>query len=182
MTDGENFIIHCLKLYPGKIQNIILSLTENIYNAQQGEEMIKAFCHFVIIVDLLIPTMKTKNNTTVFFVHSILHTLINLMENSVDDCQLKIIVSRYLKKFLANILPECIELLKKILILIISTLIPIAREETIIGAQSLDLLEFLIIDNGSILTEVIQDLDPFPQEPKFQRIYDVYQKLRYEIM
>lgn len=176
-----DLISHCLKYSPGKIQNIVLSLTVNIYNEQQIEESIKAFCHYVIFVDFLIPNMTVKNNMTVFLVHNILHTLINLIrKNNNGDLVLKIATCWFLKKFLGNILPECAELSKKILVLIINILIPIAREETTIGGKALAVLEFLIVDNAVILSEVIQDLDPFPEELKFQKICDVYQKLRLE--
>lgn len=152
----------------------------NIYNAQQTEDRIKAFCRYIIFVDFLMPNMITKNNMIVFLVQNILHTLINLIRNNNSDLELKLATCSYLKKLLGNILPECVESSKKILVLIINILIPIARDDTLMGRESLSLLEFLVIDNAVILSEVIQDLDPFPQEHKFQRICNVYQRLRYE--
>lgn len=125
------------------------------------------------------PNMIARNNMTVFLTHNILNTLINLIGKNDSETELKIAACRYLKKFLDNVLADCVELLTKVLVLIINTLIPIAREETAIGEESLALLEFLVVDNAVVLSNITQDLDPFPQETKFRKMCDVYHKLRY---
>lgn len=172
---------HCIEKHPQFIQKILLNLTVDIYTATVLEEKIINFCHYTIILNEILPFLKTQNPMRVFLVNYVTCSLVNLINNEKErHTQVATAACKYLKQIFQNILSDCAELIEKLLVRIVSTLVPIARNATTkIGQICLDLLNFLIIDNAYVLLKAVELLDPFPEEQLFEKLSSVHHTIKY---
>lgn len=103
--------------------------------------------------------------------------LIKLYKN--NEVLLSIAACKYFKIFCEKCLPFCGAIFEKLMVLIISTLVPIAKLDTQLSEECVKVLNFLIVDNSKYLYNSIGSLDPFPQDEKFEKIQHVYEKIKY---
>lgn len=178
--NGQSLISYCIEEYPSLIQKILLNLTVDIYNATVFEEKVGRFFHYIIALNEVLPFMKTEKSMQVFLVNYVICSLVNFINNEKERfVELAIAACKYLKQVFQNILLDCSELIEKLLVRIVSILVPIARKTTKIGEFCMDLLNFLIVDNAYVLLRGIELLDPFPEETRFKNLFNVHYKVKY---
>lgn len=130
---------------------------------------------------MVTPLLKQEHSMQKFLLHSIICTFNHLLiKNFKSDSLLHIITCNYLSNLILQILNDCVHLMQeKLLVLIMSTLVRIARQNSRTGELSMKLLNTLVLEKTEILVSVIKSLDPFPSEDKFSAIQAVYENLLY---
>lgn len=170
----------CIATNPSLIQKALLQLITDVYSATLQEEKITAFCHYTIIINQTLQFLKVENPMQVFLVDFVICSLVNLVSNEREACEaLAVAACVHLKRVLQHILSGCTELIEKLLVAIVSTLVPIARSLSKIGECCIDVLNYLIVENGCILLKAVECLDAFPEEERFESLSKVYDKVRY---
>lgn len=178
ISNGESIISFCIAKHPQFIQKILLNLTVDIYSKTVLEEKIPAFFRYTLIVDKTLPFLQTKNPMQTYLVNQIICTLLNLIRNEQDTfTQIAIAACNYLKQIILSAPSEMIE---KLLVIVVNTLVPVARSISKIGDCCLDLLNYLIVDNTYVLLTAVESLDPFPEEPRFENLSKVYHTIKYD--
>jgi hypothetical protein len=71
----------------------------------------------------------------------------------------------------------CASVVEEFLIVIVSTLVPFAKLNGDLGAESRALLRFLVVENSEHLSCAIKMLDPFPSDIIFEEMCDVYTRI-----
>ncbi|KAF5282895.1 hypothetical protein FQR65_LT14172 [Abscondita terminalis] len=179
--DGDSLIDFCIKKQKEKVQKVLLKLICSVHNSKSDEEMAIAFHQFSIFVDLITTAIKTKQQLNVFLFRTITYTLIHLLnDNYVSNSKLHFMYCKFAHDFLSRVLPENCSLLEKFLIAFVSTLIPIAKMNNILGAECIKLLRLIIVDHGSTMADTIKLLDPFPSEPEFEEMQLIYTNIKYK--
>nr|CAD7435646.1 unnamed protein product [Timema monikensis] len=107
-----------------------------------------------------------------FVVRDVIHTLIHLLRGGgllVDP------VGHFFGRFCTMILPSRSGELSKFLGVIVSSLVPLACQNT----KVLNLLTTLVVKNEVHLYEAIKLVDPFPPDPEFLPLREVYCRIKY---
>lgn len=171
---------YCIDQNPSLIQRILLNLTVDIYSATVLEEKIKKLSFYIIFVNEILPFLKTERPMQIYLVNYVICSLVNLINNEKEKfVQVAIASCRYLKQIFQKILSDCSELLEKLLVKIVSILVPIARNRTKIGESCMDLLNYLIVDNAYVLLRAVKLLDPFPDDQRFENLANVHYQMKY---
>lgn len=163
---------------PNVLQKILLYLISNIYKKEFEEHRIKAFHQYIYFCTLIIDKLKQNYfDTLSMYVikdigYSFLH-IIKMYDNSLRD-----LACKYFLQFIKCILPERNEEVKEIMNFTVITLVSIAQTGK--TPVSLEILEFLIIDQKEILCDAIEKLCSFPNVPIFQEIRNIHNNLKYK--
>ncbi|GLV35047.1 telomere fusion [Carabus blaptoides fortunei] len=180
ISSTESLIAYCIKNCPNKLEHIILTVTMNLHKTQTFEEKLILLHRYSVLVDCIIPEIQLQNALKIFLIRSITYNLINLIKlYNNNEVLLSIVACKYFKIFCEKCLPFCATIFEKLMVLIISTLVPIAKLDTQLGDECLKVLNFLIVDNSKYLYNSIGSLDPFPQDAKFDKIQQIYEKIKY---
>lgn len=163
---------------PNILQKILLHLTHNIYKKKFEEYKIKAFHQYIFFCTLLIKELKKDyfNTLSMYVIKDIGYTLLHIIK--IYDDILRKLACKYFYKFIKHVLNVRCEQIKEILNFIVITLIPIIQMENI--PTSLEILQFLIIDQKEILYDAIEKLNLFPKDPIFLDIRNIHYNLKYK--
>lgn len=173
-------ILYCIQKQSKMIHNILLQLIRRVVKHKDINEKIKAFCNWTIIVDLIILQLDNAGSMKKFLIYYIIHNLLNLILNERHSV-LQATVCKYLKWFFQQVLPSHTEIFgSDLLVTVINVLIPFVEVDSLTGQESLQLLEWLIVEKIDLIHDTVGILDPFPEVDKFQRINDIYKQVRYE--
>lgn len=148
---------------------------------QPCEEILKALHRYSVLIDYIIPELQTQNKMKIFLIRNIIYTLMDIIKenNNEFNNEISIAASKYFKRFSEKCLPYCNDVFENFLTLIISTFVPIAKVDTALGLESIAILNFLIVENSSLLYSAIGKLDPFPNTSQFEAIQEIYNKIKY---
>lgn len=163
---------------PNVLQKILLHLTHNIYKKKFEEYKIKAFHQYIFFCTLLIKELKKDyfNTLSMYVIKDIGYTLLHIIK--IYDDILRKLACKYFYKFIKHVLNVRCEQIKEILNFTVITLIPIIQMENI--PISLEILQFLIIDQKEILYDAIEKLNLFPKDPIFLDIRNIHYNLKYK--
>lgn len=165
--------------YPDKLQQIILHLQANIYKTasnQKNQQL--AFYQYTIFVDYLLKNLNFGHNLYMYFKRNILALLMHFVKFDYKNyTPLNTMACKYLTKLSFLILSED---LNQSLIMIVNDLISIARFENELSSHCIDLLKLLLIDNTGRFENIMQMLDPFPNDRKFRDFIETYNNIKYK--
>lgn len=156
-----------------------LSLRANICVSFSLETQIVAFHQYTIFMNFLIENLSAEDLRK-HFIKSTLFTLIHLIDSNYKNYSLlNVIACVYLKKFCNQAITLSLDVIREVLIILISTIIPIASLNNELASHCMDLLNILVVKKNTYLSEAISLLDPFPIDTKFQEIQNIYNITKY---
>ncbi|XP_078038484.1 serine/threonine-protein kinase tefu [Augochlora pura] len=181
----ENFFVQKMSVqdilacnYPNILQKIFLHLINNIYKQKFVEHKVKAFHQYMFFCTLIVQKLQQDNFDTLsmYIVKDISYSLLHIIKGH-DDILLKI-ASKYFYEFVKQVLPIRHEEIKEILSFTVTTLIPIVQTEKM--PITLEILNFLLIEQKDMLSDAIEKLNSFPNIPIFHEIRNVHNALKYK--
>lgn len=116
---------------------------------------------------------------TTFIISDVSHTVIHLMKQSYqkEEFPLAVASCHFYKLFCDKCFPLCASVVEEFLMVIVGTLVPLAKLNGDLGAKSRALLSFLVVRNSDHLSSAIEMLDPFPADVIFKEMHDVYTRI-----
>ncbi|CAK9823884.1 Serine-protein kinase ATM [Anthophora retusa] len=172
---STQYILACN--YPNVLQNILLHLITNIYQKTFEEHKIKAFHQYIFFCTLIVEELKQDyfNALSMYLIKDIGYSLLHIIK--IYDNILRKLACKYFYEFIKQVLPVRSEEIKEILNFTVITLVPIAQIGDL--PVSLEILEFLLIDEKELLHDAIKKLNSFPNILIFQKIRNVHNALKY---
>ncbi|XP_076381605.1 serine/threonine-protein kinase tefu isoform X2 [Megalopta genalis] len=163
---------------PNILQKILLHLISNIYKQKFVEHKVKAFHQYMFFCTLIVQKLQQDNFDTLsmYIVKDISYSLLHIIKGH-DDILLEI-ASKYFYEFVKQVLPIRHEEIKEILSFTVTTLIPIVQAEKM--PVTLEILNFLLIEQKDMLNDAIEKLNSFPNVPIFHEIRNVHNALKYK--
>lgn len=168
---------------PDCIQKILLSLANDIHQAPTLQDKLKSFHDYSAFAHILGQELSVRKNgigdMTTFIIRDVSHTLIHLMKHSYQKEEFPLVVAscHFYRLFCSKCFPLCASVVEEFLIVIVSTLVPFAKLNGDLGAESQALLQFLVVENSKHLSSAIKMLDPFPSDIIFEEMRDVYTRI-----
>lgn len=116
-----------------------------------------------------------------FFFGDILHYFGNAIVSGQNSKQIKQAMCHYLRTFLRRLLPIGSEYVKEHLYFIVSTLVPIIKDNDNeeFGKIALEILRVLLIEHKQVLRDVIALLDHFPLQETFTEMREIHRDIKY---
>ncbi|KAK2581050.1 hypothetical protein KPH14_006093 [Odynerus spinipes] len=175
---SESFLHYLATRGISKLQKILLSLVNNIYNMKFIEHKLKALHQYIYFCTIVIEGLKFDyfNAASMYLIREISYTLIHLIKNETDV--LSEIACKYFHEFLKYILPKRCTEVKEHLNHYITSLVLVAQMEK--TSTALNVLEYLIVEQKELLSDAIAKLNVFPKVLKFQKIWEVHNSLKYQ--
>nr|XP_031830614.1 uncharacterized protein LOC116426162 isoform X4 [Nomia melanderi] len=163
---------------PNILQKILLHLVNNIYKKKFVAHKVKAFHQYMFFCILIVQELKQKyfDSLAMYVIKDIGYSLLYIIK-AHNDILLEI-ASKYFYEFVKNILPIRPEEIKEILSFTVTTLIPVVQTKKV--PVSLEILNFLLIEQKDIPSDAIQKLNSFPNVPVFQEIRNTHNALKYK--
>ncbi|XP_076661502.1 serine/threonine-protein kinase tefu isoform X2 [Halictus rubicundus] len=163
---------------PNVLQKILLHLNSNIYRQEFVEHKVKAFHQYMFFCTLIVQELQQDyfNTLSMYIIKDISYSLLHIIKG--HNGILLEIASKYFYKFVKQVLPIRHGEIKEILSFTVMTLIPIAQAEK--GSVTLEILNFLLIEQKDILSDAIEKLNSFPNVPIFHEIRNVHNALKYK--
>ncbi|XP_046831234.1 serine-protein kinase ATM isoform X2 [Vespa crabro] len=161
-----------------KLQKILMNLVKNIYDMKFTEYKLKALHQYIYFCTVIMEGSKFNHfdGISIYLIREISYSLIHFIKENIDI--LSEIACKYFHIFLKYILPERRAEIEENLNYYVTILVPIAQlEKTPIA---IELLEYLMIEQKELFSNAIAKLNTFPNQPKFQKILNVYNSLRYK--
>jgi hypothetical protein len=168
---------------PDCIQKILLSLAVDIHQAPTLGDKLKSFHDYAAFAHILIKELSViedgLGDMRTFIIRDVSHTLIHLMKQSYQKEKFPRAVApcHFFKLFCKKCFPVCASVVEEFLMVIVSTLVPLAKLNGDLGAESRALLRFLVVENSEHLSSAIEMLDPFPTDVIFKEMRDVYTRI-----
>jgi hypothetical protein len=165
------------------IQKILLCLAVDIHRAPTLEDKLNSFHHYATFSHILVKEVGVSGNglgsMDMFVIRDISHTLIHLMKQSYEREEFPLAVAscHFYRLFCSECFPGCCHIVNTFLLVIVSILVPLAKLNDSLGAESRALLRFLVVENNEHLSSAIEMLDPFPEDSVFEEMRDVYTKI-----
>ncbi|XP_031619505.1 serine/threonine-protein kinase ATM [Contarinia nasturtii] len=183
---SSNLIHLYCEMMPKNVVNTLYSLKLELQRSICEEiKMCQMFrvCVFIdIIVDFLIENANKKERSDVigFFVRDFIYFIGNTITSECSD-KFKLATCKYFRKFCEKILPTCAEYFQNHLNYIVSMLMPMAKSksQTKISIAAMDLLQFLIISQKTVLKTAIGKLDSFPKQVEFNELCKIQNEMKY---
>ncbi|XP_076247506.1 serine/threonine-protein kinase tefu [Calliopsis andreniformis] len=181
----ENFFAQTISIQyvlahncPNILQKLLLNLISNIYRSKFMEHKVKAFHQYVFFCTLIVEELNQKHfeKLSMYVIKDVGHSLLHIIKE--DNDILSELACKYFYKFLKHVLPVRNEEIKEILSFIVITLIPIAQAGKM--PITLEILNFLLIDQNKILQDAIEKLNSFPNVPIFQKIRNIHNALKHK--
>lgn len=162
---------------PEYIQKILLLLSVDIHEAPTLEDRLTALHRYVTFADILVSADLQRMAR--FVVRDITHTLVDIIKRgwAAGEPVLSSATCHYLRRFCAKCLPNNATILEEYVNSIVGVLIPIATVGGNLGTEAVTLIEFLVVENCDSFRTAIHGLDPFPVDPVFAVVQDVYVKI-----
>ncbi|KAF7996223.1 hypothetical protein HCN44_001855 [Aphidius gifuensis] len=175
-TEKKSLIEYLVIERPNIIQQVFLTLVKNIYNQKMIEYKLKSFHHYSYFCQFLIDEISNDyfNNIAVFTLREIIYTLIHLIQDNIKP--ISELSGKLLLTILQLSLPSRYNEISDFLNFIVSSLIPIARQNNIKGI--IKILNYLIVQSKDLLTDAIRKLDAFPNELIFDDINNTWNELK----
>lgn len=165
------------------INELKLIVQENVFD----ENKLLALFRLCTVIDDLSTFLTTPQNSTngdansEFLFGDILHFFGNSIVSKNTSAKLKLAICRYLLKLCRLVLPACSRFVAKHLYFVVSTLVPIVklnrRDE--MEHTALQLLRFLLIEQGEKMRDAISLLDHFPAQPQFNELHKLHSEIKY---
>ncbi|KAL2712028.1 serine-protein kinase ATM-like isoform X3 [Vespula squamosa] len=161
-----------------KLQKILMNLVNNIYDMKFTEHKLKALHQYIYFCTIIMEGSKFNyfDSISIYLIREISYSLIHFIKDKIDI--LSETACKYFQIFLKYILPERHAEIEKHLNYYITMLVPVAQVEK--TPIAIELLEYLIIEQKELFSNAIAKLNTFPDQPKFQRILNVYNSLKYK--
>ncbi|PSN31644.1 hypothetical protein C0J52_20491 [Blattella germanica] len=168
---------------PGHIQKVLLWLAVDIYENPVIEDKLKSLCRYATFAYKLSKELEIGNGLgqmSVFVIRDVSHTLIHLMNLSYQkgEFELAVVACHFYRQFCSTCFPTFASVIESFLMVIVNTLVPLAKSEGDLGLQSQLLLKFLIVEKSEHLSSAIAMLDPFPHDAVFAQINEVYMQIK----
>ncbi|XP_017880998.1 serine-protein kinase ATM [Ceratina calcarata] len=176
--DGVTLLEYLLRCNGSRIlQRVLSDLNERIHKQGFEEHRIKAFHQYAYFCTLVIDELPREyfDAMSTYVIKDIGYSLLHVIK-IYDD--VRRLACRYFYDFVKRMFPVRSEQVKQILKFTVAVLVPIVQtEET---SVALDILNFLIVDQKALLSDVIQNLNVFPNIPVFQRIREIHNNLKHQ--
>ncbi|XP_069700137.1 serine-protein kinase ATM isoform X2 [Periplaneta americana] len=175
---GLSLVVYFAKETPERIQKILLCLAVDIHRVPTLEDKLKSLHRYVTFAHILISELHADGtglgNMASFIIRDVSHTLIHLVKQ--EEQPLAVAACHFYKQFCSKCFPSCASVIKTFLRVIVSILVPLAKLSDELGAESRELLRFLVVENSEHLTSAIEMLDPFPGDEIFEEMQAVYSR------
>ncbi|XP_015186804.1 PREDICTED: serine-protein kinase ATM isoform X1 [Polistes dominula] len=180
----EKHFIPCkLQLYLitqkiNKLQQILINLVNNIYEMKFSEDKLKALHQYIYFCTIIMKESESDyfDSISVYLIREISYSLIHFIKDKDDT--ISETACKYFEIFLKYILPKRHVEIEEHLNYYVTILIPVAKLEK--TSTAINILEYLIIEQKKLFSNAIAQLNIFPNLPKFQRILNVYNSLKYK--
>lgn len=180
----ENFVsskslqYHLATKEMSKLQKILMNLVKNIYDVKFTEYKLKALLQYIYFCTVIMEGSKFNyfDSISIYLIREISYSLIHFIKDKIDI--LSETACKYFHIFLKNVLPERRVEIEEHLNYYVTILVPVAQSEK--TPIAIELLEYLIIEQKELFSDAIGKLNMFPNQPKFQRILNVYNSLKYK--
>jgi hypothetical protein len=175
--------VYLSKERPDFIQKILLSLAVDIHQAPTLQDKLKSFHDYAAFAHILVQELSVSEDglgvMTTFIIRDVSHTLMHLMKQSYQKEEFPLVVAscHFYKLFCSKCFPVCASVVEEFLIVIVNTLVPFAKLNGDLGAESQALLRFLVVENSKHLPSAIAMLDPFPSDIIFEEMREVYTRI-----
>lgn len=186
VLNNVSIIKHCINKSPNKLERVVFQMTRNLLNTKATlEEKLLSLHRYSILVDYIITQFKTNNDMNKFLIRSIITSLISVIQLNFHHAEteiLSIAACYYFKIFVTNSLPFNSNFFEELLMIVVSSLVPIAKLTSKVSTECIDILRLLIVSNSKHLYSGISALDPFPTDitnQKFAEIQATYEKTKY---
>ncbi|PNF41119.1 hypothetical protein B7P43_G05975, partial [Cryptotermes secundus] len=165
------------------IQKVLLCLAIDIHQAPTLEDKLNCLHHYATFAHILVEELGVNGDglgdMATFVIRDVSHTLIYLTKQSYqkDEIPLAVASCHFYRLFCSKCFPMCASVVQTFLIVIVSILVPLAKLNDNLGAESRALLRFLILENSEHLSSAIEMLDPFPESSIFEEMREVYARI-----
>lgn len=181
----NQLIVHQCENNPFAVLSTLNSLKLCIQISKFIEQRFVHLFRICILIEKIVPflVLEQQNLATIreFFIQDLIFFFYNAIINDDYSFDLKTATCHYFLQFLKRILPACLPELRPFLNQIVSAMVPQIKcnECKRLSALSLEILQFLIIEQGARLSEAIGLLDNFPAQPVFENLRAVHTKAKY---
>jgi hypothetical protein len=162
---------------------VLLCLAVDIQQATTLEDKLSCLHHYAAFAHVLVKELGVAGDglgdMAAFVIRDVSHTLIHLMKQSYQKEEIPLAAAscHFYRLFCSECLPVCASVVQTFLIVIVSVLVPLAKLNDDLGAESQALLRFLVVENSEHLSSAIEMLDPFPEGSIFEEMREVYATL-----
>jgi hypothetical protein len=176
-------VVYLAKESSDCIQKILLSLAVDIHQVPTLEDKLKSLHRYATFADILVQELSVRGDglgdMATFIIRDVSHTLIHLMKQSYqrEEFPLAVASCHFYRLFCSKCLPACCSIVQTFLLVIVNVLVPLAKLNGDLGAESRALLRFLVVENSELLSSAIEMLDPFPGDTIFEEVHEVYTRI-----
>lgn len=161
---------------PYKLHEILLKLQAEIHESAAEQQQI-AFFRYTIFADYLIEHLSAAHSLNMCLKRSILCALMHLIKRDSEHYNpLNIMACKYLKRNYSLLLTD----FNDVLVTNVNDLILICHSDNELSCHAMEVLSLLITNNEGRFEDVMKLLDPFPNERKFARLTQVYDRIKYK--
>lgn len=183
-----NLFHHFFAHKPFELVRFINELKQGVQENVFDENKLLALFRLCIVIDDLSPFLTNQQKPATngdanseFLLGDILHFFGNSIASKNTSAKLKLAICRYLLRFCRQVLPACSRFVAKHLYFVVSTLVPIVKlnRSDELEQTALQLLHFLLIEQGEKMRDAISLLDHFPAQPQFNDLRKLHSEIKY---
>lgn len=165
------------------LYSLKLKLQETIFSEEKMLLLFQICILVELISDLLVIYKENDQyrSSVEFFARDLIYFFGNLINTSDGVPQLRLATCKYFLRFCKRILPAVAEYFRPHLNFVVSVLVPIIKKNNLesLTACAMELLKFLIVDQGEVLRDAITVLDSFPTQSVFTELCRVQNSAKY---
>ncbi|XP_063244550.1 serine-protein kinase ATM [Bacillus rossius redtenbacheri] len=173
------------RVVPDQLHRILLSLVSAVHQAPTQEDRLLAFHRYATFVDaasLQLAQPLGLDGMTAFVTRDVCYTLMHLV--AIGDGEVTSVARaacHFFLRFCRKCLPARGKDLSECLGAVAGHLVPLAGPQlSPLRTDALAALRCLVVDNEACMADAVARLDPFPEEPEFEALRAVYQRLKYK--
>ncbi|CAB3364945.1 Hypothetical predicted protein [Cloeon dipterum] len=169
--------------HPSHCQSIMQGLARRVFKAPTKEDRLLRFLQYSSLVLEMCSFVSSGllGKTSAFFVRDVVHVLLNVIDESTNakHVSLSAAACHCLRALCVECCTSHSDLLKCQLPTIINALVKVVKktQKRPVAAKALEIMEYLVIEQGSLLKEAIWRLEQFPQLPEFYKIQAAYEQI-----